>query len=371
MCGETSGHTARAIAIAASDDAGSARAVPIGEPAYSNDSAWRARQPNIIYILCDDLGYGDVHALNPARGKIPTPNIDRMISQGMAFGDAHASSSVCTPSRYSLLTWRYNWRSTLQKGVLYGNDGPIIEPERMTVASLLQLQGYHTLALGKWHLGFSYGADQFHDPITNGPLQHGFDHFFGIAASLDMPPYAYIEDTRFPEPPTTLKTFIREGPASESFEAQDVLPTLVRRAQKFVHSHAADATGKPAAPFFLYLPLTSPHTPLVPTAEWVGKSKLGPYGDFVMETDWALGQIIKAVDDAKLTDATLIIFTSDNGCAPNADVVGLEAMGHFPQRAVSRIQGRHLGRRASRAVCGAMARCDSGRVALRFNDWAG
>ena len=288
---------------------------------------WHARTPNVVYILCDDLGYGDVHCLNPDRGKIPTPNMDRLASQGMNFTDAHASSALCTPSRYSIMTGRYNWRSRLQAGVLGGEAPPLLEPGRITVADLLHRQGYATTILGKWHLGLKFGPRKFRDPITNGPLQHGFDHFFGISASLDMPPFAWIEDDRFPQVPSVTKTWMRAGAAAPDFEAVDVLPTLATRAGAFVRKQASIADHKP---FFLYLPLTSPHTPLEPTPQFKGKSSIGPYGDFVMETDWAVGEVLKAIDDAGVADDTIVFFASDNGFAPYVGPKQLEAKGHYP-----------------------------------------
>lgn len=288
-----------------------------------------APSPNILYILCDDLGYGDVHALNPDRGKIPTPNIDRLAAQGMTFTDAHSGSSVCTPSRYGILTGRYAWRTRLQSGVLQGNSPPLIAPDRQTVPAFLKSHGYATAAIGKWHLGLRFGDDRWNDPIADGPLQHGFDQFFGISASLDMPPFAYIDGDRFPLPPTVEKKWVRTGPAAKDFEAVDVLPTLTRKAVEFV-TRQGDARKQGGPPFFLYLAFTSPHTPIVPTPAWQGKSGLGPYGDFVMETDHATGQVLDALDRAGLADNTLVIFTSDNGCAPYVDVKHLESLGHFP-----------------------------------------
>ena len=284
--------------------------------------------PNIVYILCDDLGYGDVHALNPERGKIPTPNIDRLITQGIAFTDCHSGSSVCTPTRYGILTGRYAWRTRLQKGVLSGMDEPLIAPGRLTVATLLKQHGYATAALGKWHLGLRFGNEKWTDVIRDGPLQHGFDYFFGISASLDMPPFAYIENDRFTQPPTATKTWKRTGPAAKDFDATNVVPDLVRKADEYIGDHATGA--KSGHPFFLYVALTSPHTPLVPTKEWQGKSPLGPYGDFVMETDWAAGRVLESLDKAGLADDTLVIFASDNGCAPYIGVHELEAKGHYP-----------------------------------------
>jgi arylsulfatase A-like enzyme len=305
-----------------------------------------AAKPNVVYILADDLGYGDVKCLNP-EGKIPTPNLDRLAAQGMIFTDAHSGSSVCTPTRYGVLTGRYAWRTRLQAGVLYGYSPPLIAPGRATVASLLKKHGYATACVGKWHLGMDMarkagdgGASEgggkddgrgvdYALPIRNGPLAAGFDYYFGISASLDMPPFAFIENDRFTAIPEVEKTWIRKGPAAKDFEAIDVLPELTRRAVDFVESKAGAAKG--GAPFFLYFPLSSPHTPILPTPEWRGKSGIGsPYADFVMQTDAAVGQVVEALDRSGLGENTLLIFTSDNGCSPAANVAGLERMGHYP-----------------------------------------
>ncbi len=284
-----------------------------------------ADKPNIVYILCDDLGYGDVKCLGGDRSKIATPNIDRLASQGMVFTEAHSSSAVCTPTRYGILTGRYNWRSRLQRGVLAGYSPPLIAANRLTVPALLKQNGYATACLGKWHLGMDLSKTTMMEKIGDGPTTRGFDYYFGISASLDMPPFAFIENDRFTEAPTTVKTFKRQGAAAPGFEAVDVVPTLTRKAVEYIGQHA-----KAGNPFFLYLALTSPHTPLVPTKEWQGKSSLGEYGDFVMETDWSLGQVLEAIDRAGIAANTLVIFTSDNGCAPYIGVAGLETKGHFP-----------------------------------------
>ena len=296
-------------------------------------------KPNIVFILADDLGYGDVHCLNPARGKIATPNMDKLAVQGMIFTDAHSTSAVCTPSRYSILTGRYNWRSTLQSGVLQGFSPPLIPKNRLTVAAMLKQQGYDTACIGKWHLGMTMPRPLTEGKIKDGPITRGFDHYFGISASLDMPPYAFIANDHFTEAPTATKELYlgREGPAAPGFEAADVLPTLARKACEWVQQHKDQ-------PFFLYLPLNSPHTPLNPTPDWLGKSGLGTYADFVMETDWAVGEVLRALDDAGVAHNTLVILTSDNGCAPyvgtstqvdpmkhkGGDVKELETRGHFP-----------------------------------------
>ncbi|HEV2328624.1 MAG TPA: arylsulfatase [Verrucomicrobiae bacterium] len=295
--------------------------------------------PDIVYILCDDLGYGDVHTLNPNRCKIDTPNMDRMRAQGMAFTDCHAAASICSPSRYAILTGRYAWRTRLQHGVLGGDSPPLIEPRRLTVAGLLQEHEYMTAGIGKWHLGLQFDADDFTQPIRDGPLQHGFDYFFGLAASLDMEPYDYFENDRWTEVPSARKKFPsfvygtinsgpgpnRLGPAAPDFEAVNVLPNFTRKAVDYIRQRGADKK-----PFFLYLALPSPHTPLVPEKRWQGKSSIGPYGDYVMETDWAVGQVLDAIDGAGLRDNTLVMLSSDNGCAPGVGVRRFEAAGHFP-----------------------------------------
>ncbi len=314
-----------------------------------------AERPNIVFILCDDLGYGDVRCFN-VDGKIATPNFDRLAVGGMRFTDAHTSSAVCTPTRYGLLTGRYNWRSRLQSGVLGGMSPRLIEPGRLTVAALLRAQGYHTACIGKWHLGMDWplvaGVKTFGDgieagpagwrvdftqPIAGGPLSLGFESYFGIAASLDMIPYTFIEGDRAGVVPTVDKAFpmmfgregreTRRGPAAKDFEAVDVLPTLTRKAVDYIEARATDAK---TAPFFLYLPLNAPHTPIAPTAEWQGKSGLNPYADFVMETDWAVGQVLDALDRVGLVGETLVIATSDNGCSPEAKFAELQAKGHYP-----------------------------------------
>jgi arylsulfatase A len=298
--------------------------------------------PNIVLILCDDLGYGDVHALNPERGKIPTPNMDRLAAQGMSLTDAHSGSSVCTPTRYGILTGRYAWRTRLQSGVLYGFSPPLIEAKRLTLPRLLRQSGYRTAAIGKWHLGLTFAAapgvtfddsdnaarhGQFDPakPIADGPLSRGFEYFFGISASLDMPPFAYIEGDCFTEAPVATKKWLRSGPAAPGFDAEAVLPEITRRAAQFI-----EGASSSRQPLFLYLALTSPHTPILPTKEWQGKSGVSAYGDFVMETDWALGEIMGALDRTGLATNTLLFFTSDNGCSPAANIPQLEAKGHFP-----------------------------------------
>lgn len=246
----------------------------------------------------------------------------------MIFTDAHSGSSVCTPTRYGILTGRYSWRTHLQKGVLMGYSAPLIDSQRLTAASMLRQKGYATACLGKWHLGMTLPKDKAELNIEDGPTTRGFDYYYGISASLDMPPFAFIENDHFVEAPTATKTWMRSGAAAPGFEAVDVLPTLAKKAAGYIDSHAADA--KAGKPFFIYMPLASPHTPIVPSKEWEGKSALGKYGDFVMETDWAVGEVMKALEGNGLTDNTLVIFTSDNGCSPAAGIPALEEKGHNP-----------------------------------------
>jgi arylsulfatase A len=288
-----------------------------------------AAKPNIIFILADDMGYGDVQSLNP-KSKIPTPNLNRLAKEGMTFSDAHSPSAVCTPTRYGVITGRYCWRSRLKRGVLSGYSAPLIEINRPTVGSVLQKAGYHTAAIGKWHLGMNMtrraggkpgkerwdgdGNVDFTKPIANGPITRGFHEYFGVSASLDMAPYVWIENDHFAKPPTLQQKavkfpgFVRNGPRSDDFEFEKGLDVLAARAAGFLERMA-----KEKKTFFLYLPLTGPHKPVTPHPRFKGKTGLGPYGDFVMNVDDAVGQVLKALDETKLADNTLVIFTSDNG----------------------------------------------------------
>ena len=277
-----------------------------------------ARKPNVIIILADDLGYGDLRSYN-AQSKIPTPHLDLLAGQGRRFTDAHSPSAVCTPTRYGLLTGRYAWRTKLKSGVLWGYDPFLIEPGRPTIASLLKQQGYTTACIGKWHLGFGNNARiDYFQPLRPGPNAAGFDYFFGIPASLDMEPYVYVENERVVAPPTEQigasemrryggGGFWRAGPIAPGFTHEGVMPTLTEKAISFIQQQS------PAKPFFLYFPLTAPHTPWMPTAEFRGKSGAGYYGDFVVQTDAAVGRVMQALADRKLDGNTLVIFTSDNG----------------------------------------------------------
>lgn len=267
-------------------------------------------RPNIVYILCDDLGYGDVHVLNPDRGKIPTPNIDRLASEGMTFTDAHSGSSVCTPSRYGILTGRYSWRSRLQDGVL--NAGrefePLIDEKRMTVAGLMKQAGYATAAMGKWHLGFRYVDDRgerydlyqggkltnapIGSTIPDGPVTRGFDYFIGFHHSAAM------------------ESLIENDKVVAHRQPVEMLQLLAKSAKEYITTQSAKSQ-----PFFLYLALNSPHSPVVPSEKWRGKSGMGSYADFVMETDDVVGQVLDVLKANDLEHNTLVFFTSDNGCS--------------------------------------------------------
>jgi len=313
-----------------------ASAIPLMSIFPGNLCAADKNRPNIVFILADDLGYGDISALNKD-SKINTRNIDRLAEKGVAFTDAHSSSSVSTPTRYGILTGRYNWRSTLKSGVLNGYSKPLITPQRQTVAGALRECGYHTACIGKWHLGWDWNNIEegnanvdFTKPITNGPTAVGFDYFYGISASLDMPPYVYIENdmsTALPDRETEGKgmQFWRKGPTASDFNHETCLPTLVGKAVGYIKENADKEE-----PFFLYLPLPAPHTPILPTKEFQGKSGLNAYGDFVLMVDHMVGEVMKALDESGISDNTLIVFTSDNGCSPQAQFNELEEKGHYP-----------------------------------------
>ncbi len=295
--------------------------------------------PNIVYILADDLGYGDLSCLNE-NAAWKTPSMDEIAAQGMIFTDAHSSSAVCTPTRYGIITGRYSWRSTLKSGVAWSWDKPIIEPDRITIASLLKENGYATACIGKWHLGLGWQMQDDHPdsidfskPVTGGPIELGFDYFYGITASLDIPPYVYIEN----DCPTTVPTkftvsrdkygWWRWGHTGDDFVHEQVLPHLTEKATSYIESHLAENNKKP---FFLYFALPAPHTPILPTDEFQGITETNPYGDFVVQVDWTVGQVMKVLEKHGLTENTLVIVTSDNGCSPEADYEELAQFGHNP-----------------------------------------
>lgn len=296
-----------------------------------------AQKPNIIYILADDLGIGDVSAYNP-NGKIQTENIDNLAKCGVKFTDAHTTSSVCTPTRYGIMTGRYNWRTTMKKGVLHGYDTPLIDPKRETVASFLQKQGYKTGIVGKWHLGWNWGNIEegptkvdFSKQVSNGPNGNGFDYSFCIPASLDMPPYAYVENgfcTAIPKDSCEGRKGIelfRAGLSAPDFKPEEVIGKFTEKALSFINQNA-----NKDKPFFLYFPLAAPHTPILPIGDFLGKSKVSPYGDFVLMVDDVVKQIVAMLKKNGVYDNTIIVFTSDNGFANSANLQAQLSKGHNP-----------------------------------------
>jgi len=303
--------------------------------------------PNIVFILADDMGYGDVSCYNE-NSKIKTPFIDQLAEEGVMFTDAHTSSSVCTPTRYGILTGRYNWRSTLKSGVLSGYSKALIPQERTTVAEFLQDAGYKTSYFGKWHLGWDWQIVEedeksrdnlnakpnvdFSKPVKNGPKTQGFDYSYGFCGSLDMPPYVWVENDMPTMVPTktTVNTgdqsWWREGLTSDDFDHEQVLPEITKRTVSFI-----DENADGEQPFFVYMPLPAPHTPILPTEQFKGKSGLeNPYGDFVIMVDWVVGQVMNALEEKGVADNTILIFTTDNGCSPQADFEQLASKGHDP-----------------------------------------
>ncbi len=324
-----------------------------------------AERPNVVVIYADDLGYGDVQCYNPDRGRIPTPHIDRLAAEGMRFTDAHSSSGVCSPSRYTLLTGRYHWRTRLKAGIVGLWERPLIEPERLTIAGLAKQHGYRTAAIGKWHLGWNWPLEPgdrpllgqvekgkprpgpedvteahraawqriFSEPIPGGPTACGFDSYFGTDVP-NWPPYCFIENDRTVGIPATLLPAAdfqnhrasQQGPALAGWRLEAVLPALRDRAVTFIE----EAAQQPA-PFLLYLPLTSPHTPLAVNEPWQGKSGLdNACADLVMETDAVVGDVLAAIERTGVAGKTLVVFTSDNGFAPYVGAAELEKRGHFP-----------------------------------------
>ncbi|MEO2020330.1 MAG: arylsulfatase [Pirellulaceae bacterium] len=289
---------------------------------WANPATLWAASPNVVFILADDMGYGDLKAYNP-NSKIATPHLDRLAADGLVFTDAHSGGSTCVPSRHSLITGRFaarrdrlNWRA-----------GPVITRGQLTFASVLREQGYRTAMVGKWHQGFTMkapGVFDYERPLTGGPVDCGFDSFFGMHASLDIPPYFYIKD-RTPVMPPTEKVednssvggkenwnniqgaFWRAGDVAPDFKHTEVTPRFANEAVKVIESH----DGK--KPLFLYLALPSPHTPWLPTREFIGKSGAGMYGDFVMQVDHVVGQVLGSLKQAGMSENTLVIFSSDNG----------------------------------------------------------
>ena len=318
--------TASAAAIAST--------VALGLLAGPPAAATQQLRPHVLLIYTDDQGYGDVSALNP-ESKFPTPNLDRLVREGMAFTDAHSSDTVCTPSRYGLLTGRYSWRTAMKRGVMGSEGKGLIAEGRITLASLLRDVGYRTAMVGKWHLGMTFhgkkGSRDWSRPVLDGPVDKGFDYFYGIPASMNYGVLTYIENRRVLDPPslwtrkkpnqiaiadyriTPPYEHSRAGGELEvapSFDDQQVLTAFTERAVQWIDDFASDKSDEP---FFLYLAYTSPHKPVIPITEFQGKSEAGAYGDFMMETDAHIGSVLDALDRNDLTRDTLVLVTSDNG----------------------------------------------------------
>jgi arylsulfatase A-like enzyme len=310
-----------------------------GAEGRADVSAARAAPPNILFILADDLGIGDVSCYNP-RSAWRTPQLDRLAAQGIQFTDAHAASALCTPSRYALLTGRYAWRGRLKRGVVNGYDPALIEPHRVTLPAFLRAHGYATAMFGKWHLGLDWaraGAKpeqvDFTAAFGGGPRAIGFERFLGIAASLDMPPYVWLRDDRVVTPPTAMvgdsppPQLWRAGPIAADFKMEEVEPRLIDETIAYLKTRRGAPAGNP---FFLYLPLAAPHTPLLPTGRFKGATHTTDYGDFVTQVDDDIGRVLAALEANGLAENTLVVVSSDNGFAPAAGLPELAPFHHEP-----------------------------------------
>ena len=304
-------------------------------PAVGTTRAARKKKtaPNIVYILADDMGIDSVSALN-AKSGVTTPNINKLIRQGMTFTDAHSGSAVCSPTRYGVLTGRYSWRTRMKSGIVNKWGPPLIAEDRLTVGKLLQKAGYHTACIGKWHLGWQWHDSSgehtteakkvdFSKRVTGGPIERGFDSYFGDDVP-NWPPFVWIENDRVLGIPTdTMKADssngVSSGPAMAGWRFEAVLPKITEKCVDYITERS-----KREQPFFLYFAMTSPHTPINPSKRFQGKSSVSKYADFLMETDWSVGRIVRAIDDLGLAENTLVIFTADNGTSPKCNFEGLE-----------------------------------------------
>ena len=293
----------------------------------------RSEQPNIVIILADDMGIDSVAALNEKCG-IPTPNLDHLVAQGLTFTDAHSGSAVCSPTRYGVLTGRYSWRSRLKQGIVGQWQPPLIADERLTLPEMLRDSGYATACIGKWHLGWNWpkrgggfttrpAEIDYGLPIRGGPLSHGFDYYLGDDVP-NWPPFVWIENDRvLAEPTATMKAGamvgVSAGPATPGWRFDAVLPRLTAKCVEYI-----EAQAKTDKPFFLFFPMTSPHTPIAPSADFRGKSGISVYADFLMETDGAVGEVLRGLERSGQADRTLVVFTGDNGTSPKCDFENLE-----------------------------------------------
>ena len=292
--------------------------------------------PNIVFILADDMGIDSVNALNQKSG-IATPCLNKLMTEGMTFTDAHSGSAVCSPTRYGILTGRYSWRTRMKKGIVGKWKRPLIDEDRLTVGKMLQQCGYHTACIGKWHLGWNWldkngqstekpGDIDFTKPVKGGPTAHGFDYYFGDDVP-NWPPYVWIENDRLQALPTgTMEpdssNGVSSGPMTPGWKFEEVLPTITQQCVDYIADRA-----KKDRPFFLYFAMTSPHTPINPSQRFQGKSGISKYADFIMETDWAVGQVLQAIDRYGISENTLVIFTADNGTSPKCNFEQLERKG--------------------------------------------
>lgn len=280
-------------------------------------------KPNIVVILADDFGYGEVQGLNPKYGKIKTPHLDRAIAEGMTFTDGHSSSSVCTPTRYGLMTGRYSWRTSLQWSVLRTGGESIVDKDTLTIADLAKSHGYKTALVGKWHLGLNFNGEprktskdiKAGEKLTEGPLDKGgFDEFYGFHNSRHM------------------EMLLENDKVIRRLKPVELLPKLTTKAVNYIAER-----GKDKEPFFLYVAWNSPHSPVVPTSEWKGKSGINPHADFCMQTDDSYGQVMQALKDNGLWDNTLVIYSSDNGTCPYAS--GLEKLANVGHKSSAEFRG--------------------------------
>lgn len=323
----------------------------VKQPAAAENETSRTR-PNIVYIMADDMGLGDVKCFGKDKSKAETPNIDLLSREGMMFTDAHAPVAHCIPTRIAIMTGRYAFRfNPPNPSGPWGFLNPRFAKSQHTIGTMLQSAGYHTGYIGKWHLGVTMqttdGKNQgpknvdYTKPLTQGPNDHGFDESFILPGSLDMFPYVFAKNHDWVGPVNSQKgwsAFNRIGPAADDFEDYKVLDTFSNEAESFLADRAkATIDGNPE-PFFLYFALTAPHTPTSPSPKFRGKSKLGLYGDFLMETDDCVGRILKALDRHQLAENTLVVFTSDHGAAAYAGNIAkatarqfeqMQALGHF------------------------------------------